>query len=436
MVRLKSILFFAVIAIALNAQENVKLWTLHDCMDYALEHNIQVKKSKVSQLSGNEDLAQSKAQLFPSLSAGTSHNYTNYPSSDVETNNSYSGNYNVSANWKLFDGGRRVNSIKQSEIQQDVNELSVQQSENDIRLSIVQAYMQVLYAIESVRTNENTVDVSKLQRDRGEELLKAGSISRVDLAQLESQYSSDKYRLVTSQANLDNYILQLKQLLELDITDEIAVGTPELSADDILKLLPDKETIYNVSLSVMPEVKSSELGVSIAELEIKKARAGYLPSLSMNASVNTGHASGTGIGFGEQMWNRFNENIGLTLSVPIYSNRENKTAVNKARYASITSELELINTRKQLLKTVESIYLDATSAQNQYLAAVEQVRYTEESYTLIDEQFALGMKNTLELLSAKNDYLNAQQELLQAKYMAVMSIQLLNIYQNNPVDEI
>lgn len=433
MVRLKSILFFMVIAVAVKAQDDVKLWTLDDCIEYALEHNIQVKKSKVSQLSGSEDLQQYKAQLFPSLSAGTSHSLTNYPSSDVEDHNSYSGNYNVSASWKLFDGGRRVTTIKQSEMQQDVNELSVRQSENDIRLSIIQAYMQVLYAVESVRTNENTVDVSKAQRDRGEELLKAGSISRVDLAQLESQYSSDKYRLVTSQTNLDNYLLQLKQLLELDIMDDIQVETPNLSVDDILALLPDKETIYNVSLSVMPEIKSSELNVSVAELEIKKARAGFLPSLSMNASVNTGHASGTGVDFGEQMWNRFNENIGLTLSVPIYSNRENKTAVNKAKYASITSELELINAQKQLLKTVEGIYLDATSSQNQYLAAVEQVKYAEESYTLIDEQFVLGMKNTLELLTAKNDYLNAQQELLQAKYMAVMSVQLLNVYQNKPI---
>lgn len=433
MVRLKSILFFMFIAVVANAQDNVKLWTLHDCIEYALEHNIQVKKSQVNQLSGSEDLQQCKAQLFPSLSAGTSHNFTNYPSSDVETHNSYSGNYNVSASWKLFDGGRRVTSIKQSEIQQEVNDLLVRQSENDIRLSIIQAYMQVLYAIESVRTNENTVDVSRAQRDRGEELLKAGSISRVDLAQLESQYSSDKYRLITSQTNLDNYLLQLKQLLELDIMEDIMVESPDLSVDDIMALLPDKESIYHVSLSVMPEIKSSELNVSVAELEIKKARAGYLPSLSMNASVNTGHASGTGVDFGEQMWNRFNENIGVTLSVPIYSNRENKTAVNKAKYASIASELELINARKQLLKTVEGIYLDATSAQNQYLAAVEQMKYTEESYTLIDEQFTLGMKNTLELLTAKNDHLNALQELLQAKYMAVMSIQLLNVYQGKPV---
>ena len=275
-----------------------------------------------------------------------------------------------------------------------------------------------------------------VQRNRGEELLSAGSVSRVDLAQLESQYSSDKYQLVASRTNLDNYILQLKQLLELDISEEIEIGMPNLSVDEIMSILPDKETIYRTALNVMPEVKNSELSISIAELEIKKARAGFLPSLSMNAAIGTGHASGMDIGFGDQIWNRFNENIGLTLSIPIYSNRDNKTALNKARLASISSELDMINTQKQLLKTVESIYLDAVSAQNQYLAAVERVKYVEESYNLIEQQFTLGMKNTLEMLTAKNDFLNAQQELLQSKYMAAMSVQLLNIYQNKPVDEI
>ena len=436
MERIKSILLLMIIAVAVNAQDNVKQWTLHDCINYALEQNIQVKISKVSKLSGDEDLQQSKAQMFPSLSAGVSQGFTNYPSSDVATNNSYSGSYNVSANWRLFDGGRRTNTIKQNEIRQDVNDLQIEKSENDIRLSIIQAYMQVLYAKESVRTNENTVDVSQAQRNRGEALLKEGSVSRVDLAQLESQFSSDKYRLVTSQTNLDNYLLQLKQLLELDITSEIQVGTPELSLDYIMTPLPNKETIYNTSLSVMPEVRNSELNIDISELEVKKALAGFLPSLSMNASLSSGHASGSNINFGDQMWNRFNENIGLTLSIPIFSNRDNKTAVNKARLSTITSQLDLINTQKQLLRTVEGIYLDAVSAQNQYLAALERVKYVEESYNLINEQFSLGMKNTLELLTAKNDFLNAQQELLQAKYMAAMSIQLLNIYQNRPIDEI
>lgn len=416
------------------AQESQqKRWTLRECLNYALEHNIQVKKSKINSLSGGEDTKNAKAKLFPSLSASVSQNFVNYPSSDVATNNSYTGNYGVNANWTLFDGNRRGNTIKQQELYDEVNTLSVEQSENDIQISLIQAYMQVLYAYESVRINENTVEVSKAQRDRSEELFKAGSISKVDLAQMESQYSTDKYQLVVAQTNLDNYKLQLKQLLELDIMEEMLLDIPELTSNDVMIPLPEKEIVYTTSLAVMPEVKSSELGIDIADLEIKKARAGYYPTLSLNAGIGTGHISNS-YSFSNQIWDRFNESIGLTVSIPIYSNRDNKTAVNKAKYSLTTSQLELLNTQKALLRTVEGVYLDATSSQNEYLSAVERVKYIEESFKLTEEQFFLGMKNTLELLTEKNNLLNAQQQELQSKYMAIMSIQLLNIYQKKPID--
>lgn len=417
----------------MKAQDVPKQWTLRDCLDYALEHNIQVKKSKVARLSGQEDTELAKAQLFPSLSASVTQGFVNYPSSDVASNNSYSGNYSVNASWKLFDGNKRVNSIKQQQIQNQVEDLGVEQSEDDIRISLVQTYMQVLYATEALRINRNTVEVSEAQRDRAAELLKAGSISQVDYAQLESQLSSDKYQLVVAQTNLDNYKLQLKQLLELDITEDISVSVPEITSDDVLVPLSDKQDIYNLSLSVMPQVKSSELSIDMAELDIKKARAGYLPSLSLNAGIGTGHLSGTDYAFGSQVWNKFNESIGLTLSIPIFTNRENKTAVNKAKLAVTTSQLELLNTQKALLKTVEGIYLDATSSQTQYTSASENLSFVKQSYDLIQEQFFLGMKNTVELLTEKNNYLSALQQVLQSKYMAVMSIELLNIYQKKPI---
>ncbi len=430
LVLIGSIVFTSV----LRAQYNPEIWTLQDCLEYALENNIQVKKSKISRLSGEEDIKLAKAQLFPSLNASVTQGFVNYPSGDVDKNNNYTGNYSINANWQLFDGSRRVTTIKQQELQDDVNFLAIEQNEDDIRISIVQTYMQILYAMEAVRVNRNTVEVSEYQRDRAEQLLLAGAISRVDLAQLESQLSSDKYQLISAETALASYKLQLKQLLELDITDEIEVWMPEITEEDILAPLPDKQVIYSTSLAVMPQVRSSEIGVDIAELDIKKARAGYFPSISMNAGIGTGHLSGTSYTFGSQVWNSFNESIGLTVSIPIFGNRENKTAVNKAKLALTSSQLDLLNAQKNLLQTVENIYLDAVSAQSQYLAAEEQLRAVEESYGLTEQQFFLGMKNTLELLTEKNNLLSATQQELQAKYMAVMSIQLLNIYQHLPVD--
>ena len=398
-----------------------------------MANNIQVKKSKVAYQSGLEDTEQAKAQLFPSLTASVTQGFVNYPSSDVQKNNSYSGNYAVNANWKLFDGGQRQQAIKQQKLQDEINELAIEESEENIQIALVQTYMQVLYALEAVRINQQTVEVSTAQRDRAVELLRAGSISKVDLAQLESQLSTDKYQLVTAQTSLDNYKLQLKQLLELDITQDIELEVPELTEEEVMSPLPDKQTIYNTSLAVMPVVKSSEKEIQVAELGVKKAKGAFLPSLSMNAGIGTGHLSGTDYAFGSQIWNSFNESVGLTLSIPIFSNRQYKTAYNKAKHALTTSQLELLNTQKQLLKTVEGIYLDATSSQTQYLSANERLRYVQESYNLVDQQFGLGLKNTVELLTEKNNFLTAQQQQLQAKYMALMSQQLLNIYQHKPI---
>lgn len=420
--------------VALKAQEESQKWTLRSCLDYAIENNIQLKKSRVNELSGLEDTERAKAQLFPSLSASVTQGYVNYPSSDVDKNNSYSGNYSINANWTVFDGGQRNKAIKQQKLQNEMDKLSTEQGADDIQIAIVQTYMQVLYAMESVRINENTVETSKAQRDRAEELYKAGSISLVDFSQLESQYSTDKHQLVVAQTSLDNYKLQLKQLLELDITQDIELSLSDIEETWVLAPLPDKQVIYTTSLAVMPQIKSSELSLENAELEKQKAKASYWPTISMNAGVGTGHLSGTNYSFGNKIWNNFNESFGITIKIPIFTNRENKTAYNKAKLAITTSQLELINSQKELLKTVEGIYLDATSAQSQYLSAKERLSYVQQSFKLTEEQFFLGMKNTLEMLTEKNNLLSAQQEVLQSKYMAIMSIQLLNIYQKKPVD--
>ncbi|MDR1500653.1 MAG: TolC family protein [Tannerellaceae bacterium] len=428
---LLSLILFLFLHAAATAQE--KRWTLHDCLDYAIEHNIQLKRSRIGLQAGEEDTRQARAQMFPSLSASVGQNILHVPAADA-FGQGYTGSYNLNASWTLFDAGRRRDAVRQQELQDRINLLGVDQNEREIRILLVQTYMQVLYAHEAVRINENTVEVSKAQRDRAEELLSAGSISRVSFAQLESQYSTDRYQLVVAGKNLDNYKLQLKQLLELDISEDIALAIPVLGDEDVMAPLRPKEVIYATALSVMPEVESGELSVGMAEIETRRAAAAFMPSLSMNAGLGTANSSGVGMAFGDQLWNRFNETVGVTLSIPILSNRTHKTALNKARFSLADSRLELAGAHKALLRSVEGVYLDATSAQNQYVASAERLKYITESYRLTEEQFFLGMKNTLELLTEKNNMLSAQQEELQSKYMAIMSIQLLNIYQKRAVN--
>ncbi|MEY8706844.1 TolC family protein [Bacteroides faecichinchillae] len=418
-------------------------WDLQSCIDYALQQNITIRKNRVNAESTQIDVKTAKAALFPSLSFSTGQNMVNRPYQESSntvsgseiikstSKTSYNGNYGLNASWTVYNGNKRLNTIKQEKLNNQVAGLEVATSENSIQESIAQTYIQILYAAESVKVNENTLQVSIAQRDRGQELLNAGSIAKSDFAQLEAQVSTDRYQLVTAQATLQDYKLQLKQLLELDGENEMNIYLPSLSDNSVLTPLPTKKDVYASALAIRPEIEASKLNVEASELGIDIAKAGYLPSISLSAGIGTNHTSGSDFTFGEQMKNGWNNSIGLSVSVPIFNNRQTKSAVQKAILQRETSMLSLLDEQKALYKTIEGLWLDANSAQQRYVAANEKLKSTQISYDLISEQFDLGMKNTVELLTEKNNLLQAQQEQLQAKYMAILNAQLLKFYQGD-----
>ena len=281
----------------LNETKLPAQWDLQSCIDYALEQNITIRKNRVTAASTQIDVKTAKAALFPSLSFSTSQQVVNRPyqesssrvsgSKIISTNSktSYNGNYGLNASWTLYNGSKRLKTIQQEKLNNQVAELDVATSENSIQESIAQIYIQILYAAESVRVNENTLQVSIAQRDRGQELLNAGSIAKSDFAQLEAQVSTDRYQLVTAQATLQDYKLQLKQLLELDGENEMNIYLPALSDENVLSPLPAKRDVYVSALALRPEIEASKLNVNASELGIDIAKSGYLPTVSLSAGI-------------------------------------------------------------------------------------------------------------------------------------------------------
>ena len=430
----------------MNAEEDTpKQWTLRDCIDYALEHNITIQRNRISAESTQEDVKTAKADFLPSLSGNISQRVVNRPNSargtiisgdnitTSESKTSYNGSYGIDANWTLYNGSKRLNTLKQQRMNNRIAELSVAESENNIEESITQIYVQILYAAEAVKVNEATLAVSRAECERARALLAAGSIAKSDLAQLESQVSTDNYQLVTAQATLQDYKLQLKQLLELDGEKEMTLYIPTPGDENVLSPLPSKTDVYRSALTLRPEIEAGRLNVKASELDIDIARSGYIPTISLSAGIGSTNTNGNDFTFGEQIKQNWNNSLGVTVSVPIFNNRQTKSAVQKAKIQKQSSELDLLDSQKALYKTIEGLWLDANSAQQRYVAATEKLRSTQTSYDLIQEQFNLGMKNTVELLTEKNNLLNAQQETLQAKYMAILNTQLLKFYQGEKI---
>ena len=386
------------------------LWDLQKCLDHAVQNNISIRQSRLDTESAETDLKTAKAALFPSLFFSTGHSLINRPFQDSGTTvsgteiissdagTSYTGNYGLDASWTLYNGGENRKNTRLQELECEISRLDTEETVKTIEEEIIQLYIQILYSSEAVAICRNTLDVSLAQVERGKELYEEGTLSKADLSQLQAQASSDRYNLVSSETTLQDYRLQLKQ------------------------------SVYASALESRPEVLSGKLDVDAAELNIAISKAGYLPSLTLSAGIGTNHTSGTDYSFSEQIRNGWNNTIGLTLSIPISSKRQNKSAVEKARIQYSMTRLELEQTCKDLYKKIENIWLDATSAQTQFAAAKDQETSAETSYALVSEQFSLGMKNTVELLTEKNNLSSARQQALQAKYMAILSIQLMKFY--------
>lgn len=432
MKKLFFLLGLLLLSLQMQAEDSSKAWTLTSCIEYALENNIDIRKSRLNLESAELSTQYARAQLYPNLSANISQGFTN--NAFVKGSSAYTGSYGLSASMNLYRGGINWNNIRQQQLYEQSGAYNLEAAELDLKMSLFQVYMQLLYSAEAVDLYESMVAMSEYQCDRGERMLEAGSISKADYAQLESQLASDKYQLVMAENSLRTMKMELRQLLEISGFDDFNVATPDVEEVLVLRPLDDFQTIYYVALNSLPDIKACRADSLATAYELKKARGGFLPTISLSADIGTSHNTASNYNFGDQLKYGLNEGVGLTVSIPIFTNRENRNAVEKAKIEQRNAVLTMADTEKTLRTELETLYNNAVAAQSQYLAAKEQLKSLEISMELIEQQYELGLKNTLELLTERNNYLLAQQNLLEAKYDGVINVELLNLYQGKELE--
>lgn len=429
------------------AGQDTTQWSLQQCIDYAIEHNIQLRQNKVAEEQGEADLAQKRAELFPSLSFSTTQSVAYRPlqesASNIVTNGiannstnkfTENGNYGLNASWTVWDGGANRKNVKAQRLQNQISALTTQATANTIQEQIAQLYIQILYSKDALDVNKAMAETAQSQYERGKEMFGQGLISKADLAQLESQAASARYDGVATQTQIANYTRQLKELLE--ITDNRKFDIQDIRSSDGVDalLIPDVAEVYQAALNSRPEIRSSRLNVDAADLDIDIAKAGYYPSVSLTAGIGDSHYSGSRESAGEQMRQNLNVSAGVTLSVPIFDNKRNKTNLKKAKLAKMDSELQLLDQQKQLYSTIEGYWLNAYNNQQQYIASLAQLKSAQSSYELLDEQFKNGLKNIVELMNGRDELMSAQQNKLQSQYGTLLNIQLLKFYKGESIN--
>ena len=417
-------------------------WTLRDCIDYAMQNNITLKQSQLNKQTTTETRKQSQAALFPSLSGSTNQSlgYKPWLNTSISTVNNctvntsvhktyYNGTYGLNASWTVWNGNQNHNQVKANKLSEQQAELTVEQTANTIQEKIAQLYVQILYQTEAIDVCRQSLETSQRNEERGREMVEVGKMSKADLAQLSAQRATAEYDLVQAESTLANYKLQLKQQLEITGDQSFDIDVTAANDQQALTTIPAMTDVYEQALLLRPEIKNTELALKASEVQLKIAKAGHLPTVSLTGGLGTSTSSNNSKEWGQQMQTNFDASAGIGVSIPIFDQRKAKTAVNKANIQRELALLDQQDKQKKLYATIEGFWLDAQTNQQKFRAASATVESEQQSYDLLQEQFNLGLKNIVELMTGKTSLLKAQQNKLQSKYLTILNQQLLRFYQ-------
>jgi outer membrane protein len=429
----------AMTTLTVTAQQK---WTLRDCIDYAMQNNITLKQSQLNKQTTTETRKQSQAALFPSLSGSTNQSlgYKPWLNTSISTVNNgtvntsvhktyYNGTYGLNASWTVWNGNQNHNQVKANKLSEQQAELTVEQTANTIQEKIAQLYVQILYQTEAIDVCRQSLETSQRNEERGREMVEVGKMSKADLAQLSAQRATAEYDLVQAESALANYKLQLKQQLEITGDQSFDIDVTAANDQQALTTIPAMTDVYEQALLLRPEIKNTELALKASEVQLKIAKAGHLPTVSLTGGLGTSTSSNNSKEWGQQIQTNFDASAGIGVSIPIFDQRKAKTAVNKANIQRELALLDQQDKQKKLYATIEGFWLDAQTNQQKFRAASATVESEQQSYDLLQEQFNLGLKNIVELMTGKTSLLKAQQNKLQSKYLTILNQQLLRFYQ-------
>ena len=423
-----------------------RLWTLQACIDYALENNISLQKSKLQKQSATEDLKGAKGALLPTVNASTNQSlgYQPWKDSGISTvtngtvntkvdKTSYNGSYSLSGQWTVWNGNRNHNTVKLDKMLEQEADLTVRETANTIQELIAQLYAQILYLAESVKVNEQMLETSRKNEERGQEMFNVGKMSKADLAQLSAERAEDEYAIVEAKGQLAETKLDLKQLLEITDEEDFDVAIPDVSDSEILAEIPSLQSVYEEALVGRPEIERLQLAIERTGVSVSIAKAGWMPTVNLTGGVTTSSNSLSSNGWGTQIMTNLNSSLGVGVTVPIYDGRSTKTAVNKAKINQQQARLSLQDRQKTLYADIQDYWVTALTNQEKYKAASTSVESAQLSYDLLSEQFRLGLKNIVELMTGKDKLASAQQNQLQSKYLALYNQQMLKFYQSGQI---
>ena len=431
----------AVIPLSAGAQE--KQWTLRECCDYALEHNISIKQQQNQCRQQELQLSTAKNSRLPDLSASLGQNFSfgrGLTAANTYSNtNTSSTSLQLGASMPLFTGFQIPNQIKLAKLNLEGATADLEKAKNDIRMKVAEAYVQILYNMEIADVARRQIDIDSAQVARLESFVKNGKAAEAELSQQKATLANSRLTATQALNNCRLAVLTLTQLLELPTPEGFAIVRPDISGlsgiSGVFGLTPDQ--IYAEALGVKPEILSQQLKLKGHEHSIKIAQAANYPTLSLSGGLGTNYYTTSGFksdSFGEQLKNNFSQYIGLNLNIPIFNRFQTRNNIRSARIDYENQQLTLDNTKKTLYQEIQKVYYNALNAQSKEEASLQAMESTKDAFELMQAKYETGKATITEFNESKNTYLKSESDLVQARYENLYQSALIDFYRGKDLN--
>ena len=419
-----------------------KVWSLEDCIKYAIENNIQIKQQVIQTEVQKNSLDLAKFQLLPNLNGQASHSYSFGRALDQNTyqffNQTLQSDYfYLGGSMPVFNGLQYYNSIQKNKYLVLASKQDLQDISDNVALNVALAYLQILLNKELVAANENQLNITLQQIEKSRKLVDAGSVAKGNLLEIEAQAAQEELSLITIKNQLETSVLILTQFLELKTPTGFEVIVPEINVDPNAVISGNIDEIYAIAEKNRPEIKSSELKLTASEYGLKMAQGGRSPIISLNYSLNSRYtylSNQPGIqSFNTQIKNNKNSGVGLTLNIPILNGWQVNKNISNSKLNVETSKYALEGTQKQLYKSIQQAYTDAVAALKKFNVSLKAIASTEESFRYTEQKFNVGMVTPVDYNAAKTQLLKSQSDMAQAKYEFIFKTKVLDFYKGMPL---
>ena len=424
----------AVLLCSLSARAQQGPWSLQDCINYALEHNLSVQQGELNVEQREVELNTAQNRRLPTVSASASENLSfgrGLTADNTYSNsNTTSTSFSLGGNVPVFQGFQITNGIKLSELNLAAATADLEKARDDIRVAVAQAYVQILYNQELLRVARQQAEHDAELLEQIRERLSAGKVSAAEVSAQQATLAQSRQSAIQAEGNLRIALLDLTQLLEFPSPEGFSIVTPEVG-DPSQILLMRPEAIYEEAVAVKPAVEAAKLNVDYAELGIARAKGAYLPTLSLSGGLGSNYYTNSKFEsdpFGRQLKNNFSQYVGLSLNIPIFQGFSVRNNVRTAQLSYKGQQIQLESVKKALYKEIQQAYYNAVSAQARYTGSRETEQSARLHYELTEEKYKVGKAGVADYNDARNNWLRAESEYIQARYQCLYQTKLLDFY--------